>query len=65
MNADKARLSSISVQANDPRVQEVIRISGQALGGAHKVMVEELLKKPRISHRQVFVFPWLIFPIST
>ena len=53
MDEEKKRLASTRVQPEDPAVQEVVRISGQALGSANRVMVEDLLRKPRISHRQV------------
>ncbi len=52
MNEEKERLATTRVQPEDPAVQEVVRISGQALGSANRVMVEDLLRKPRISHRQ-------------
>ena len=56
MIEEKARLSSTRVQPDDARVLEAVRISGQALGGAHKVFAEDLLKKPRINHGQASPF---------
>ena len=51
MDKEKKRLASTRVQPEDAAVQEVVRISGQALGSANRVVLEDLLRKPRISHR--------------
>lgn len=55
MDEERKRLASVRVHPEEAGVQEVVRISGQALGSANRVMMEDLLRKPRISHRQVNV----------
>ena len=52
MEEEKKRLASTRVHPENPAVQEVVRLSGQALGSANRIMVEDLLRKPRINHRQ-------------
>lgn len=50
LEEERKRLSSLKVPADHPSVQEVVQISGQALGNVHKVAMEDLLRKPRINH---------------
>lgn len=51
MAAEQARLASTRVKADDPAVQEVAAASGQRITGANGVLLEELLRRPRVTHR--------------
>ncbi len=51
MAAQRERLATTRFKVEHPGVVEAARVSGQAIGSANSVLLEDLLRKPRVTHK--------------
>jgi len=48
---ERARLAGTRFRVDHAGVAEAARVSGQAIGSAPSILLEDLLRKPRVTHR--------------
>jgi hypothetical protein len=51
MAEERIRLVGTRFKIDHPGVVEAVRISGQAVGRVNSILLEDLLRKPRVTHK--------------